>query len=76
MPRGQKPEKPEPDFPLFAHASGQWAKKINGKVHYFGVWADATAARKRYVNERDALRAGVAPSRGDALTPRISFAIG
>jgi len=33
-------EKPYPEFPLFPHATGRWAKKVCGKLHYFGKCAD------------------------------------
>ena len=61
--RREKPAKPRPDFPLFPHATGRWAKKIKGKLHYFGPWADAAAALARYVEERDDLYAGRKPRR-------------
>ncbi len=45
-----KPSKPRPDFPLFAHSNGQWAKKKDGKLHYFGPWDDPTGAEQRYLD--------------------------
>ena len=58
------PTKPRPDFPLFPHQCGQWCKKIAGKLRYFGVWADPSAALEKYLAERDELQAGRTPAFG------------
>jgi integrase len=67
------PAKPYPDFPLYAHKSGRWAKKIRGKTHFFGPWRDPNGAFRRYQMEKDDLEAGRQPRRApagltDALT--------
>ena len=66
------PSKPHPDFPLYAHAAGVWAKKVKGKTRYFGKIAadpNGAVALERWLAEKDELLAGREPNANpDALT--------
>jgi integrase len=53
-----KPAKPRPDFPLYAHNAGYWAKCIRGRVVYFGPWEDPDGALQKYLDQRDELHSG------------------
>jgi integrase len=59
-----KPAKPHPDYPLFPHGSGQWARKIRGKLFYFGSWKDPDSALAYYLEVKDDLIAGRRPRHG------------
>lgn len=63
--RGSKPGKPRRDFPLFPMGNGQWCKKIRGKPHYFGPWADPVAAEKLFDSQKEDLFAGRVPAVAD-----------
>lgn len=52
------------DCPLFLHRNKQWAKKIRGKLRYFGT--DLDEALKRWASEKDHLLAGMVPPRIDS----------
>lgn len=54
-------KKPYPEFPLTAHRNGQWCKKINGKLHYFGKLDNWMAALELYHAEIDYLKLGKTP---------------
>lgn len=56
-----KPDKPSPEFPLFPHHRGYWAKKIAGRTIYFGPWEDPDGAIAAYDRERSDWEAGRNP---------------
>ena len=64
--KSAKRAKPHKDYPLYPHRSGQWAKRVRGKVHYFGT--DPDAALAKWLKEKDDLLAGREPPQGDGLT--------
>ena len=59
-------------FPLTLHKTGQFCKKIKGKLYYFGT--DKRQALERYLEQAVYLHAGKAPKRG-ASQDRLSIKI-
>ncbi|HEY2411570.1 MAG TPA: tyrosine-type recombinase/integrase [Pirellulaceae bacterium] len=62
------------DYPLFLHQSGRWAKKVRGKLHYFGKTADDPKGERAllaWLDQKDELLAGRTPrTKGEGLTVR------
>ncbi len=46
---------------MYAHSAKVWAKKILGKVWYFGPWDDPQGALEKYLAEKDMILAGRDP---------------
>ncbi len=62
--KADRPQKPRPDFPLYAHKVGRWAKKVRGRVVYFTKWSEdpkGVAALEQWLDQKDDLLAGRAP---------------
>lgn len=51
-PPQSKLSKPVPDFPRFPHAASVWAKKIRGKLYYFGSWSDPDSPISKEMRKR------------------------
>ncbi|WP_436716408.1 hypothetical protein U8335_02350 [Roseiconus lacunae] len=62
----EKPGKPRPDFPLYSHPGGQWAKKIGGQHRFFGLWDNPDGAEQAYLDYLARQRLGLQePEPGD-----------
>ncbi len=62
--KDERPKKPSPDFPLYPHKVGRWAKKVKGRVVYFTRWRDdpkGVAALEEWLDQKDDLLAGRTP---------------
>jgi integrase len=59
--------KPREDFPLYPHRTGRWAKRVRGKIKYFGKCAEdpkGEAALLLWLDQKDDLLAGRTPRAG------------
>jgi hypothetical protein len=56
--KSQKPSPPYTPYLFYAHSLGLWAKRICGRVVYFGSWDDAQAAVDKFLEQRESCYAG------------------
>ena len=70
-----KVKKPYPEYPLFAHASNQWAKKIKGRMWYFGTLDDHVAALDKYNEQIHEIQAGRDPRRTKKQTSAAELSV-
>ena len=70
MPNGkkEKPKKPSKKYPLFAHSNGHRAKKIRGKLHYFGPLDNPKTARANHEEHHARVTLGEGPEVKGGLT--------
>ena len=54
--KGRKRKTRSDKFPLTLHPTGQYCKKIKGKIHYFG--SDKKRALERYLDQAAYLHGG------------------
>src|SRR5690242_20572388 len=59
--RPRKPAKPHADYPLFPHNNGWWAKKVRGKLFYFGRWDVPDGALAKWLDQKDDVLGGRTP---------------
>jgi len=66
-----KPQRPD-GCPLFAHANKQWAKKVKGKLRYYGPWGDLPGALAKYEADTPNVPAKSTKPKGFPLTAHSS----
>lgn len=64
-----KPVAPRKDWPLTANGNGQWSKKHQGKVYYFGAWDDWRQAERNYARRWSAILSGLPDPGNEGAAP-------
>ncbi|EMI53528.1 tyrosine-type recombinase/integrase [Rhodopirellula sallentina] len=69
--QSKKPEKPRPDFPLYAHARGYWCKSFGGKKYNCGPWGDPAAAERNWLEIKARLERGEPAHLPESITVKV-----
>jgi hypothetical protein len=68
-----RPNKPYPEFPLYAHPLGYWSKKITTRIIYFGRWGRVVNGKLVHLPYEEGWRTALATS-GISKRPLICLA--